>query len=221
MNKIFSFLFPNFTCLACGDEINVSRHKNVCDICFSKFRLAHPVKANADSLIRPKDGGRVYLEYIFAPFTYGKPLSGLIMRLKYGDDSLPAQTVAPFLEKAIKEHEFDIIIPIPLSKKRQKHRGYNQAEILAQELCALGQIQVLTTALVRTRNTTPQTDMTVEERMENQKNAFEITDPEPIKGKRILLIDDVVTSGATVNECAGVLIKAGAKAVSALAVARS
>ena len=111
----------------------------------------------------------------------------------------------------------DLLAPVPLHPKRIKHRGFNQALLLAQ---AFPEAPVAREAVVRTRHTPPQVGLNPKERRDNVKGAFSVTDPALVKGKHVLLVDDLYTTGATVKECARVLRKAGARRVEVLTVAR-
>ncbi len=107
----------------------------------------------------------------------------------------------------------DIIAAVPMYYKKEKFRGFNQAQILADELSQKNQIPVSEGNLIRYRKTKPQSSLHDKERLENIKDSFFVKDVDEIKGKRILLIDDIHTTGATLNECSKVLKKAGAKSV--------
>jgi ComF family protein len=113
----------------------------------------------------------------------------------------------------------DAIIPVPLSHSGLLSRGFNQTLLLADRLARQKKIPLIMDCLMKTRETPPQVGLSAEERMKNMKKAF--TCVTPLNGKRILLIDDVMTTGATVNECAKELKKAGAASVSVLALARA
>ncbi|RLB01170.1 MAG: ComF family protein [Deltaproteobacteria bacterium] len=116
--------------------------------------------------------------------------------------------------------DLDTIIPVPLHKERLKQRGYNQALLLACEIKKEYALELQGHNLRRTRHTLPQVGLGKKERRKNVKGAFEVHKPEKIRGKKILLVDDVYTTGNTLNECARVLKKAGAKKVTAITVAR-
>jgi len=178
------------------------------------------VKVNADA--KSGDTEKWYFRYSYAPFFYKEPLSNAIMNLKYACDGVVAEAFAPLLAKCFagENIEYDMMIPVPLAKNRARQRGYNQAELLARELSKFIEVVVEAQFLVKTKNTIPQEDMTTEQRRENQKDAFEVVNRELIKGKKILLVDDVFTSGSTVNECARVLKRAGVKYVDVVVVAR-
>ena len=111
----------------------------------------------------------------------------------------------------------DLLAPVPLHPKRIKNRGFNQSLLLAR---AFPGAAVAREAVVRTRHTAPQVGLNPKERQDNVKGAFAVTDPAQVKGKSVLLIDDLYTTGSTVKECARVLRKAGAGRVEVLTVAR-
>ena len=113
-----------------------------------------------------------------------------------------------------------ILIPIPLEKKRLKWRGFNPAEELAKELSIFFRIPLVNNALVKIKTTLPQVELSEEERKENIKGAFLCQNSNQIKEKRILLIDDIYTTGATLKEGAKVLKKAGAKEIIGIVIAR-
>ena len=119
--------------------------------------------------------------------------------------------------------EADIIIPVPLHKKRLLKRGYNQASLIAQKLAQEFDKTYLSHALVRTRHTVSQGHFSFEQRQKNVKGAFEVLPKAKIKlqGKNVLLVDDVITTGSTINACAKELLKAKVKSVCVLAVART
>jgi len=115
----------------------------------------------------------------------------------------------------------DAIVPVPLHPLRRRERGFDQAELLAAALAEATRIAVRPGLLLRTRYTDPQIGLRPHERRENVKGAFELRHPLPGSGVRVLLVDDVYTTGATLEECAGTLRKGGAGAVYALTVTRA
>ena len=106
--------------------------------------------------------------------------------------------------------DIDLIIPVPLHYRKRLERGYNQAEILAGQLSARFNKQLVSSVLKRVSNTRSQTYLNSQQRYANVKNAFRVNDKKAVKGKRILLVDDIVTTGATLYECSKVLRVAGA-----------
>jgi ComF family protein len=115
----------------------------------------------------------------------------------------------------------DVIIPVPLHPKREKKRGFNQAQIIAKELAELEGVRLLEGVLVKTKNIPPQTFLQLKEREKNVRGAFRVNKEEEIKGRVVLLVDDVYTTGSTIRECSSVLKKAGAKEVKALTIAQA
>jgi ComF family protein len=113
--------------------------------------------------------------------------------------------------------EADLVAPVPLHPKRLRARGFNQALLLAR---GLSDTPVAREALTRVRHTAPQVGLNPKERRENVKGAFAVPEPAGVKGKNVLLLDDLYTTGATVRECARVLRRAGAHRVDVLTVAR-
>lgn len=155
-------------------------------------------------------------------FVYDSFSRELILPFKHGDKTEFTPLLTTFLMRAGAEllSETDIILAVPLHKSRLIKRKYNQAGLLAKSLSEKAHKPYLSTVLVRKKATLSQGHMRREERKHNVAGAFEVKHANLIKHKRILLIDDVYTTGATLNECAKVLLKKGAKSVSYLTLAR-
>lgn len=107
----------------------------------------------------------------------------------------------------------DMVLPVPLYKKRLRERGFNQSALLGKYVAKRLEVPLNLSSLVRNRDTRPQVGLSAKERKKNIKNAFEVNGKEVIKGRRIILIDDVFTTGATARECSRVLKNAGAQEV--------
>jgi len=155
---------------------------------------------------------------------YEGPLREAIHLLKYRGK---LQVVRPLLDLALAHFHahfqgaaFDAVIPVPLHRRRLMQREFNQAAVLAHGLAAQLGIQVLERVLVRVRWTQPQVELSGDERRRNMKGAFAMTDASLIDGKRVLVVDDVLTTGATVSEAAKTLKAAGATRVDVFALAR-
>jgi ComF family protein len=150
----------------------------------------------------------------------------VIHRFKYGGKTFLVRPLARMLIGPGKEltrlHRIDTIVPVPLHSGRLRQRGFNQASLLARRLGSLLQIPVDYSSLKRTRWTEPQIGLSRKQRAENVKGAFSLKAPEKVKGKGVLLVDDVLTTGETVDQCVKVLKKAGgAREVAVLTVART
>jgi ComF family protein len=115
----------------------------------------------------------------------------------------------------------DLLVSVPLHVKRLRERGFNQAQLLIRRWAKQDGIPFDGLTLFRSRWTEPQTSLSRMERQKNIKGAFSVRHPEKIKGRRVLLVDDVYTTGATVNECARVLMKTSAEFVDVLTLARA
>lgn len=149
------------------------------------------------------------------------PLRNAIHDLKYRKNIGLGASLAQHLVNLFQEYNWpiDIVVPVPLGKQRLRHRGYNQAALLAQPLAYELQLPYNPRVLRRVRETQSQTELSFAERLENVKDAFMATN-DAIQDKRVLVIDDVTTSGSTINACSDALMKAGTKAVFGLTLAR-
>jgi len=157
---------------------------------------------------------------------YGGKLKDIIILYKYRGFSVLGSSLAEFIHKSLGKEESlwwetDAIIPVPLHPKKEKERGFNQAQILARELARRKRIPLIEDQLVKVKRTLPQTSLEAKEREKNLKGAFEVKDGEKIEGKIILLVDDVFTTGSTLQECSLMLRRAGALEVKALTVAQA
>jgi ComF family protein len=151
---------------------------------------------------------------------YEGTLRSLIHLYKYSGMKPLARQLAAFMERAIPiDQSFDAVVAVPLHWRKRWQRGFNQAELLARHI-AKRRGAPLVGALKRKRSTAVQATLAVAGRHRNVEGAFAIRDKAAVAGKRILLIDDVMTTGATANACAGVLKRAGAKSVSLVTLAR-
>lgn len=156
-------------------------------------------------------------ESFTAAFEYNEKISPAIILLKRGIKGNAAYAFGKALVAVLNNHDIsqkiDIIIPVPLYKSDKRERGFNQAELIAKEIGRILKIDVTTDIVEKIRKTNPQKTLTKKERRVNLKDAFEAAMPDKIKGKRILLIDDVCTTGSTLTEITGILRQNGAAEV--------
>jgi ComF family protein len=151
--------------------------------------------------------------------SYEATLRGLIHLFKYNQVRPLAKPLGALLARAIpREHRFDVIVPMPLHWKKRWSRGYNQSELLAKEIARRWGLPV-ERIVRRTKATAPQAGLSNSKRRLNVRGAFAAR--QSVKGLRVLLIDDVLTTGATASACARVLKRAGASHVAVAAVART
>ena len=206
-------------CPACRERLPpvLSPLCNVCGIPF--------VGAGADHTCGDCLTDRPYYDSARAALLYDGAARDLIHSFKYNNRThlrrplalLSLEHLAPFLTGRASE----LIVPVPLHRNRLRSRGFNQSVLLGALFSERLSIPMLKDGLIRIRKTTPQVDLSAVERKQNVKGAFSVKFPELVQGKRILLIDDVMTTGSTMNECAKVLKKAGAEVVAAAVVARA
>ncbi len=181
---------------------------------------------------------------MICPKCKGKKLSGLYFALTYKNNILAQKLIhqfkyspylkdlAPTLSSLLIEHfiktetntneiwENSILIPVPLHSQKLRERGYNQSEELAKELAKILQIPVFSDVLLKIKQTKPQMQLKKEEREKNLQSAFTIKNHGKIHGKKIFLVDDVYTTGLTMQECASQLLSSGAKQVWGITIAR-
>jgi ComF family protein len=152
-------------------------------------------------------------------------MADAIHRFKYQGASRLAKPLGTFLaeykDPEFPFSDFELILSVPLHPRRLRQRGFNQSLLLARCVSRTHSISLDLTSLQRTLHTEPQTQLSGTERQKNIRGAFEVLRPERIAEKHILLIDDVFTTGATVQECSRVLLKAGAMGVDVLTLARA
>ena len=157
---------------------------------------------------------------------YDDPIGKLIRDLKYerekGIAVFLANLVANRIDrgKTLYELRCDFVHPIPLSKSKQSKRGFNQAALIAHKIAEIYEMKYSDDLLIRIRDTESQTGLDFDKRMKNMAGAFEVNDKKAVEGKSFLLIDDVMTTGATIEECARILKNAGAGKVKFLTIAR-
>ena len=118
--------------------------------------------------------------------------------------------------------KYDIIVVVPISKKRKKERGYNQSELMLKELSNILNVKVYNNVLYKIKNTIPQSSLNKKQREENAKGVYKAINCNKIKNKKILLFDDIYTTGSTINECARILVQNGIhrKQIGALTIAK-
>jgi ComF family protein len=230
------FVLP-VECLTCNNSLTTDPVPFFCTACWQTIRpLQHPVCARCDQPFvspaattyapnhqcqncqeRPPDFQRAWTLYPYLP-----PLREAICSFKYQSKHTLARPLARLMIRALPGGiDADVIIPVPLHPARLRAREFNQSLLLADQLGRHLARPVSTRNLIRVAATDPQTTLTRQARLRNLRNAFDIRRPQDLVAKRILLVDDVFTTGTTLNECAKILRKAGAGPVFALTLART
>ena len=203
---LLDLLYPP-KCVLCHKLLPNSR-RDICDTC-GRFVLAQ----------KPQLRQGHHFARCIAPLPYEDPVRGSIHRFKFAGRKFYAKTYGLWLAAAIAQDcaDFDLVTWVPVSRKRRRKRGYDQARLLSEEVCKnLGRTPVQ--CLRKIRHNPPQSSSkNREQRGKNVAGAYEVT--ENVRGLRILLIDDIITTGATLEECSRVLRRAGAKEVLCAALA--
>lgn len=214
-NDLFNIISPEgIKCIICDNELDHNNSFCMCKSCFQKLptikkaciRCGAEIFSKANLCLDCKQEQRMF-DRALSPFNYEDEIVNLVYRFKYGGEQYLAKYLAFFMiQKIIEENlNFDIIIPVPLSKKRKKLRTFNQAELLAKYIAQSLNKPLDTTSIIRVKDTLTQTHLTKQQRVENLKDAFKVENKDKIKGKKILLVDDIFTTGSTSNEIAKVL----------------
>ncbi len=154
---------------------------------------------------------------------YAAPVTSLIHSFKYHGSTASLGSFAALYQQVNPlpaEYDPDLIVPVPLHHKRLRQRGFNQAQVLARTFFPDRKKKIIPHILARRRDTASQAGLSGAERRKNLKNAFHLSCSDAVRGKKILVIDDVYTTGSTVNECCRILNMAGAMEVQVLTLAR-
>ena len=237
---VSDLLFPKF-CLGCQKEGSYLCEDcrgllNICEfhycLCSQNHQTISPNQNKNGKCSRCQDKKLSGL-YFALPYKEGHITKKLIHQFKYQPYLKDlARTLASILiehfvisQKNTNEiWQNSVLVPVPLDKTKFKIRGYNQSEELAKELSKVSKVPVISDVLIKTKQTKPQMESKKEEREKNLLGAFAIARSEAtkqsLKNKKIFLVDDVYTTGSTMNECARVLRDAGAKSVWGIALAR-
>jgi ComF family protein len=220
-NSLFDFILPRFCC-SCRTKLN-SNQDTICSDCISKIQ-----RSTASRLQREyerKFSDKKIISEFYSPFVFekDKELQHAIHALKYNKNFqvgiFLGKVLADEIKKNITTWNFDLIVPIPLHHLKKAERGYNQSFYIAKGVSKILNIKVSDRIVKRIKYTESQTTMNISEREENIYGAFKVKLKNAISGKNILLIDDVITTGATISECGKILLEAGANKIYAASIA--
>ncbi|MFZ0449510.1 MAG: ComF family protein [Desulfatiglandaceae bacterium] len=208
----------------------------ICPSCTEGFRrLTHPrciicarpfePGAGENHLCGSCLGKRPLFQAIEAPYLYEGSLKTVIHRFKYGERSGLAGFLGPLLASFAKDRglgaEHPLVMPIPLHPRRLRERGFNQSKLLSEHLAKELSAELDFLSLRRIRYTLPQTGLGKHERRKNVRGAFRLQDSRRVSGRTVFLVDDVATTGNTLNACAKTLLKGGVDKVLCLVLART
>ncbi len=234
LEKLLDVIYPsNIYCISCGSVIDNSREYSLCDSCMKDFHWVgshtcgkcgkilddnyrHELCYDCRNIERSFDKG-------FTCVQYGLLERGVIMDFKYRGKSYIGKKLGDILfdRMEVEDVEVDLVVPVPMYARNQNVRGYNQAQVMASRLADLKKVPCATGLLERTKKTAPMKGLGAVERYENLKNVFAVSPKNhyTISGKRVLLVDDIFTTGSTLDACSKVLREAGAEKVYVLTFA--
>lgn len=227
--------FPSF-CGVCSRLLEKRGERVVCASCLDTLRPASSSFCPCCGRFYEADGDSHECQKCLwesPPFTihrscarYSGTLKDIILLYKYRHFEILGKVLAEFAHTSLGKDDglwqgVEAVIPVPLHPKKQKQRGFNQSEIIAKEIARLKKKEYVGGRLVKVRNVLPQTSLEAGERERNVKGAFDVVNSERLKGKVVLLVDDVYTTGSTIRECSAVLKKAGAREVRAFTIAQA
>ncbi|MBR6089117.1 MAG: ComF family protein [Anaerolineaceae bacterium] len=218
---VLDWIYPP-VCVSCG-----AYGALICESCLSGLPpVGNHYCSKCGKPLMPKHHCRICSRSDFrflasrAPYLYDGPVSAMIKSLKYrgtlGLVPVLSDLLTGYWERL--KWDVDLVIPVPLSRKRRAERGFNQSEMIAAAFAKKTGIRSRPEALMKTRDTLRQVGLSAQEREINLRGAF-AAEPAFVRGKQVLLLDDVMTTGSTFAECSAVLLDAGARSVRCLSVA--
>ena len=214
--RLIRLLYP-VRCMCCSEILREDAVLSLCDECLKTLP-----KCGKGFYRTPK---LPYIDGLFAAFYYENGIDRAVQTMKFNGQPRLAEAFAYLLlEEYLKAPalpRIDLIMPVPMHKSKKRQRGFNQAELLARKISGFLDIPLDTDTLVKTRGTKPQSSLTRPERLQNLVNAFEVRNIRNIRNKNILLVDDVITTGTTINTCGKILYENGAARIYAMVVAKA
>lgn len=221
-NDLLHFFFPH-TCAGCGSDL-VQQHEEVCVSCYANLPetgfASHP-----GNPVEKMFYGRIPVTAASSSYYFTKqsPLQQLIHALKYEANQAVGLQLGTWCAQHLAEsnrfRSIDVILPMPIFAEKLKKRGYNQAEVICRGMEQELQVPVRTDLVLRSRQTETQTRKGRSERWVNVQGSFHLQHETELAGKHLLLVDDVVTTGATLEACAEVLLQAQPASVSIVTIA--
>lgn len=234
IDKLLEVIYPSgIYCISCGSMIDSSRDYALCDDCLNEFHWVGEKTCAKCGKILEADykhelcyDCREFDHEFDKGFTcvwYGLLERGVLMDYKYRGKPYIGRKLGEIMydRMELEDVVYDLIVPVPMHRRRQIERGYNQAQVMAAEMAKRKGVTCASELLVRTRETAAMKGLGSFDRRENLKNAFAVSPKNhyTIRGKAILLVDDIYTTGSTLDACSRVLKDAGASAVYVLTFA--
>ena len=206
ISDLLDIIFPRHCCV-CGELLSAQEHY----VCLNCLYTLPKVEPHTSNEIEKIFWGKIEIERAASYIYYhkGSPYNNIIHTLKYKGRPLIGQHFAHMAATELMEKGFfdsiDAIVPIPLSKKKRGKRGYNQCDYIAEGISQATGIRIMKDIVERNFSNDTQTEKNRNERWENVKGIFSLKSPEEFEGKHILLIDDILTTGATLASCAATI----------------
>ncbi len=231
LEKALNFIFPpvcgicgkmkeSYLCKECQTKIeNEVVFLNKTD----KYVIANNIKNNTRNS-NISDNIKYFSSHTYL-FSYTTPIREKILQYKFKEQAYLSNMFSEFFVKNEKIcgflQKYDIIIPVPMTKKKVRKRGYNQSELIAKQLAKnIPNLKEEKYILIKVKENRTQSSLNRQQRQENVKDVYKLQNVEKIKEKNIIIFDDIYTTGATVNECAKVLMLGGAKKVAVITIAK-
>jgi ComF family protein len=227
LKSFINLLFPIY-CFICTSKIDDDEYGGICIDCWERVGEINEPFSEAcfepEGIVLEGKRKRRPLQKVFITGIYEEMIRDIIHLYKYNKKEQLVTPLAELIRKVLEKNDIDksyILVPVPLHRRRKKQRGFNQAELLTRYLKEKYNYQTEENNLIRKVNTPSQISLGREERFENLIGAFDVNYPEEIKGQKFLLVDDVYTTGSTLNLCAEELIRHGAKEVMGVVIAKT
>lgn len=206
---LLEILYPK-QCLICGKL----QQDTICSKCYNTLKIEAKVE---------KYNNKAFNKHLYI-FKYEGKMRNLIIDYKFNDKPYLKDLFVKIILKnekiCRKIKKYDIIVPVPIHKKRKNERGYNQSELIARKLAKNLNLKLVNDSLIKQKNTLPQSTLSKKQREENAKQVYKIQNKPKIENKKVILLDDIYTTGATTKECSKVLKQNGAKEILVLTIAK-
>ena len=226
LRSLIWFLYPA-QCRHCGENLDPADSHYICKSCWDQVEYID--RPYCEKCGYPLDSLSSLPDRVFScadcpdetsfgkarsiAHYYDSAIGEAIRLLKDNGKTIMAGKLAEIMAKGVHDlldvNDYDCIVPVPIHKKKLRKRGYNQMDLIGRKMSAKLGIPIDAQSLVKSVHTPPQRGLKARDRVQNIKDSFSVIDPSKIAGKRVLLIDDVMTTGSTANECARVLLKEG------------
>ena len=213
INDILNLVYPP-VCGFCGNIYE----NYICKKCIVK------IKQYEIENKKNYNNKKMYFDEFYSIFKYEGIIRDTLIKYKFQNKAYLYKTFSKIILNNKKIcgilKKYDIIIPVPIHKKRKHQRGYNQTELIAREIANNTNLQLENKVLFKQKNVISQSELSKIDRKENIKNAFMIQNIEKIKNKKVIIFDDIYTTGSTVNECSKILKLVGVKNIGILTIAK-